>query len=110
MNILKATQKQSLPLTLKVSYATKERKYVGPCTFHFVSTQAELTPAKIVRFACGSGASSRRYYYLAYYPAPDDCEFVSDGFLVNYIDRKLNPKFNPKSLTFDSDVCVLTPN
>lgn len=48
------------------------------------------------------GAASSRYNYQADFVAPNDAAFAfSNGLIRANIDRKWNPKFNPKKL--DSD-------
>jgi hypothetical protein len=92
-------------MKLKIRYATKERTYVTEHTYRPVDKAAELTPVRIVRFPCGTGAAASRYYYSADFSAPDDAFVVHNGLMRTQIVRKLNPHFDPKKLEWTGDVC-----
>lgn len=92
-------------MKLKVRYATKERKWLSETTYQPKSKDAELSPVRIMRSPCGSGAAANRYRYQADFEAPKDAAFSHGGLMRTNIERKWNPKFNPKKLQWDGDVC-----
>ena len=96
-------------MNLKIIYATNERKRHTKVTFSFIERQAELSPIRIVRSPCGSGAASNRYYYQADFVAPADAAFAFCGVIRTNIWRKLNPQFNPKRLCWIGNVAELSP-
>ncbi len=62
-------------MKLKVRYATKERKWLSETTYQPKSKDAELSPVRIMRSPCGSGAAANRYRYQADFEAPKDAAF-----------------------------------
>ena len=95
-------------MKLKVKYATKERKYLSPTTYQNLAKEAELEPVRFIRQPCGShGAAANRYYYSAYFVAPDDAEFVHDGLICENVNRKTNPRFNLKKIEWIGNIGML---
>lgn len=92
-------------MKLKITYPTKERKYITKHMFQNVTKSIELEPVKIYRTPCGTGKAANRYYYSAYFKAPEDAEFVANGMISEPINRKDNPRFNPKQLKWEGSVC-----
>ena len=90
-------------MELIVKYATNERKYYTPNTFSFVTRTEILTPLIIFRRPCGIGRAKNRYYYSAKFVAPSDYVYQGDEFMVENVNRKLNPTFNPKKLIWDGN-------
>lgn len=93
-------------MKLKIKYATKERKSLGPHSYQNVCKEVELEPVRILRNPCGRrGSAVDRYYYQADFTAPNDAEFVRDGLIRANIDRKSNPQFVPKKMEFHGNIC-----
>ncbi len=92
-------------MKLKIRYPTKEKKIITKQTFQFIERQAELAPTRILRSACGIGMAANRYYYFAEFKAPNDAEFSNNGVITVPINRKDNPRFNPKKFNWVGDVC-----
>lgn len=92
-------------LKIKIQYETKETQSVKPGWHRHIIAEAELTPIRIFRRTCGSGAAANRYYYLAKFIAPADAYFVIDGLIEENINRKRNPHFNPKKLKWVGNNC-----
>ena len=103
-NASASDQVERLVMPILVRYPTKQRKYISECVYQHVSKDAVLEPVKIIRFPCGTGAAAKRYFYQGYFIAPPDAEFARDGVIRENINRKRNPKFNPKKLIFVNDV------
>lgn len=76
-----------------------EKLHPTPVTTTFRSEQFEVEPTKIRRHSCGSGKAANRYYYHAYFNAPDGVLDVMGkpltGETSDNIIRKLNPKWKP---------------
>ena len=81
----------------KVSYTTKERKKVGKATYMFFNATKNLELVALYRLPCGTGAAAKRYKYEGDFIAPEDADFTMDGVIRCNINRKDNPKFNPKN-------------
>ena len=72
-----------------------------------------VKPKRIIRYPCGRlGAAAKRYHY--------HCEFIGFGDMLNWhkgsaagellteaIDRKRNPKFDPKKLNWVGNVAII---
>lgn len=91
-------------MKIKIRYATKERKYLNDSCYQNVSKDVELDVVQVRRTPCGTGAAAERYNYHGYFSAPEDAEFVRDGFIVARIDRKSNPHFSPKKLEWTGNL------
>lgn len=94
-------------MELNISYSTKEKITVRAGWFRYVEAKASLKPVRIIRHSCGTGAAAKRYRYLADFPAPEDAQFVNDGFIRANIIRNENPKFNPKKLAWVGDIATV---
>jgi hypothetical protein len=94
-------------MKLKARYATKERNYIRPGVYQNISKDAELEPVRILRQSCGTGAAANRYFYVAYFVAPEDAEFVHDGLIRENVNRKTNPRFNPKELDWVGNIASI---
>lgn len=95
-------------MKLNISYPTKDRNYITPGTFKFVSKDAELEPVRIYRSPCGTGTAANRYYYQAEFLAPSDAEFVRDGKIRVNIKRDINPFFKPKELMWEGNIAEIS--
>lgn len=75
-------------------------------SYTFECADYEVEPTKIVRFRVGSvGAARERYYYKVYFIGFGDMLDVHKKSLAGKetyenLNRKKNPKFNPKKLTW----------
>lgn len=74
----------------------------------------EVEPFKIVRSRVGSiGAARNRYYYVAHFIGFGDMiscaskKSVSGEDIYENINRKQNPKFKPKNLTWVGNVAIV---
>lgn len=95
-------------IMIKIVYATKEKTWHTKHTYSNVPKTIDVAPEIITRSPMGRGAARNRYRYDAIFKAPDDAEFVNhDGTLKCWIDRRLNPDFDPKQLKFDGDTCFV---
>lgn len=93
-------------MKLKIKYPTTETISTGPSTHRYVYREVELQPVRILRSSCGTGAAASRYYYQADFVAPNDAAFAfSNGLIRTNIERKWNPKFNPKKLDWTGNIC-----
>jgi len=92
---------------ININYSTEEKHYKNSNAFQYVGKEAELEPVRIIRYPCGRGAAASRYYYTAVFASPDDARFVYNGELRENINRKKNPKFNPKNYVFINNVAKL---
>ena len=78
-------------------------------SYSFECADYEVEPVKIVRSSVGSnGAARKRYYYDVHFIGFGDMLDCHKESLVGketytHLNRKLNPKFNPKKLTWDGD-------
>ena len=94
-------------MKLKIRYATKERKYLSANAYQNVSRDAELEPVRILRRPCGSGSAANRYYYQAEFIAPEDAEFSYNGLIRENVNRKTNPRFDPKKLIWAGNIASI---
>lgn len=91
-----------------VSYSTKEREWITEHSYRYVSKEIEVEPTSIIRTPCGhNGAAKNRFYYEIEFLDPGDARFVLNGKVSAHINRKKNPKFNPKKYEFSGRVCIL---
>ena len=81
--------------------------------YTFKTMEYKVKPTRILRYPCGSrGAAAKRYYY--------QCDFIGFGDMLNChrqsavgetlreaINRKKNPKFDPKKLNWVGNVAVI---
>ncbi|MGB1303992.1 hypothetical protein [Pseudoalteromonas marina] len=92
-------------MKLKITYPTKERRYLNEGCYQNIQKEVELEPIRIFRVPCGSGAAASRYYYSAEFVAPDDAEFEFRGVVQSNIIRKNNLHFKPKNLNWHVNIC-----
>jgi len=96
-------------MLLKFSYPTKETVSKGTGWYSHVYREAELQPVRIIRFPKDkNNGRNNRYYYEADYVAPPDAEslFIREGLTRRYIDRKVNPHFNPKKIIWNGNIAA----
>ena len=99
----------SVKLTIRTIY---ERYEINERCHSFRDKSYEVEPVKIYRSPCGSGAASKRYTYRVLFIGFGDMVNVHnksvDGVeVIENINRKLNPSFNPKKLKWDGNVAIL---
>lgn len=97
-------------MKLTVTYVTKERKWHNAICFSNVSKTIEVEPVLISRSPCGKGAAKNRYYYTAFFTAPEDALYSVEGMCKSRIYRTFNPSFRPNGLEFDVDDVCYSPN
>lgn len=88
-------------MRLLVRYPTKRREQISDVSYRHIYNECYMLVKNIYRHPCGTGAAANRYKYEADFYAPDNAEFVMNGVIRANIDRKKNPKFNPKKLEWD---------
>jgi len=95
-------------IIIRVRYATKVRRYLGPGWYQHIEKEVEVSPLRIFRRPCGIGASANRYYYEVIFSDPGDAEYVRNGEVTANINRKTNPKFNPKKLNWCENIAKVS--
>ena len=96
-------------MLLKFSYPTKETVSKGVGWYSHVYKESEQHVVRLLRFPSDkNNGSNNRYYYEADYIAPDDAEplFTCDGLTRQYVDRKVNPHFNPKKIVWNGNIAA----
>jgi hypothetical protein len=99
----------SLILNLRVANKVVNK----PNSYTLTGKLYEIKPFKITRQSCGSqGQAANRYYYQAHFIGFDDMLDIHKNSLVGQestenIVRAQNPRFNPKSLTWDKNTALI---
>lgn len=89
-----------------------ERVDLSPVTHTFRRDSFEVRPFKIIRTPCGRGAAAKRYTYRARFIGLDGMIDLIEQSLEGReteenINRKRNPRFNPKKLNWDGNVALV---
>ena len=95
-------------MKLFVSYWTDEKIWVSDTVYRPVSETKEIDALKVLRTPIG-GKDVNRYRYQAVFKSPENASSLGsvNGMLMAPINRKKNPHFNPKKLSFTDNVCII---